>query len=697
MMELRRAGVELSSGVVLKDPGQQQQTGLPFGLIWTPFNAVNDIKLVSERPPQCTACQGLYSRLCQVNLVTMLWKCVLCRALNDARHIPTIPQDDEGSTARMNSEVDVAEYILPSEGNTRVDCRLMFIIDEHIGIDEIEMAKIAEIATSAAIARGYEVALMLFGEATSLVDFGHAREPSDEESPVQIILDVLAPEEVAQMSASEKDSYFSADADLVSDSVWSAVRSKQEARKEATAKERIRNRRRSSQKRERRLDIALEIALELLQKDLSDYSTLRVATLLSGRPSLGVEGLEDEEEFEMALTSTMRKIGKQAASMRAVLDFFCFAAIHGFAASALLAAAVASGGGIVLSAMHGLSSHEHVSSVFRFITVRAFASGGRIEARSSKELELQHVIGPAVEGEDASSFKIPSVEREIGFALFYEVVGSVESCFIQLVSERRDVGSECVTVRCVTFKVGKSTSEDVYTRSIRPVIAATMLAKRSLLKSFGASALTRKSEAESIVDSAAISLIDGSIGSTAAAKAIVRCLYDLRRGVLLGRQLHKDDAVCLRALLCNAEPSLAAKLISPRLLKLEKSSTNNEKNISSGDAEHVLAGVGIEGHEVAGDWTSLQPDSLLMMDAGTEIFIWQGSQVSWGGNIDIAEYCRSALVPTATKRVPPAQVWSFREGESMSRMMLCRLSPDSAGQGALGSEQSFEAYFRSLE
>mmetsp|Transcript_39808 Transcript_39808/g.158309 ORF Transcript_39808/g.158309 Transcript_39808/m.158309 type:complete len:87 (-) Transcript_39808:1559-1819(-) len=86
-----------------------------------------------------------------------------------------------------------------------------------------------------------------------------------------------------------------------------------------------------------------------------------------------------------------------------------------------------------------------------------------------------------------------------------------------------------------------------------------------------------------------------------------------------------------------------------------------------------------------------------MMDAGTEIFIWQGSQVSWSGNIDIAEYCRRALVPAATKRVPPAQVWSFREGESMSRMMLCRLSPDSAGQGALGPEQAFEAYFRSLE
>mmetsp|Transcript_39804 Transcript_39804/g.158290 ORF Transcript_39804/g.158290 Transcript_39804/m.158290 type:complete len:85 (-) Transcript_39804:1648-1902(-) len=43
------------------------------------------------------------------------------------------------------------------------------------------------------------------------------------------------------------------------------------------------------------------------------------------------------------------------------------------------------------------------------------------------------------------------------------------------------------------------------------------------------------------------------------------------------------------------------------------------------------------------------------------------------------------------------KVWSFREGESMSRMMLCRLSPDSAGQGALGPEQAFEAYFRSLE
>mmetsp|Transcript_39822 Transcript_39822/g.158370 ORF Transcript_39822/g.158370 Transcript_39822/m.158370 type:complete len:92 (+) Transcript_39822:2319-2594(+) len=76
---------------------------------------------------------------------------------------------------------------------------------------------------------------MLFGEATSLVDFGHARENSDEESPVQIILDVLAPEEVAQMSVSEKDSYFSADVDLVSDSVWSALGSKQEGSEGITA------------------------------------------------------------------------------------------------------------------------------------------------------------------------------------------------------------------------------------------------------------------------------------------------------------------------------------------------------------------------------------------------------------------------------------------------------------------------------
>mmetsp|Transcript_17348 Transcript_17348/g.24870 ORF Transcript_17348/g.24870 Transcript_17348/m.24870 type:complete len:157 (-) Transcript_17348:370-840(-) len=153
-MELEGAGVEVSSSVVLEAPGQQQQTGLPFGLIWTPFNAVNDINLISEPPPQCTACQGLYTRLCQVNLVTMLWRCVLCSALNDARHVPSLPRDDEGTTARMNSEVDVAEYILPSEGSRNVDSRLMFIIDEHIGIDEVEMAKIAEIATSAAIARG---------------------------------------------------------------------------------------------------------------------------------------------------------------------------------------------------------------------------------------------------------------------------------------------------------------------------------------------------------------------------------------------------------------------------------------------------------------------------------------------------------------------------------------------------------------
>uniref|UniRef100_A0A7S3EK40 Protein transport protein SEC23 n=1 Tax=Rhodosorus marinus TaxID=101924 RepID=A0A7S3EK40_9RHOD len=153
-MELRRAGVELSSGVVLKDPGQQQQTGLPYGLIWTPFNAVDDINLTSQPPPKCATCQGLYSRLCQVDRVTMLWKCVLCGLLNDARHIPTIPRDNEGNTARMTSDVDVAEYILPSEGNSNVDSRLIFIIDEHIGIDEIEMAKIAEIATSAAIERG---------------------------------------------------------------------------------------------------------------------------------------------------------------------------------------------------------------------------------------------------------------------------------------------------------------------------------------------------------------------------------------------------------------------------------------------------------------------------------------------------------------------------------------------------------------
>lgn len=496
---------------------------------------------------------------------------------------------------------------------------------------------------------------------------------------------------------------------------------------------RIQNRRKGKRKEERRLDLALQMALDLLPSDVAEGTELRLVTLLSGRPTLGVElNVFDgnDDEFEIALQHKMRSIGVMAAERKIVLDFFCFAAIHGFAAAALQAAASASGGGLVLSAMHGLSPHEHIVSVFRFITVRAFAACGEIEARTDRSLALKHVIGPAIEGaqhpptypkrrlrcsqnmsiittfpigtgDGRETFNVPSVERKIGFGLYFEVQDedARPKRFLQLVSTYKDLNVQADVVRCITFSIDVTDSEDVFAHSVDAVTSASMLAKRIVRKAFGYSQGPESKVAKE-VESIAGAIVEGSIGGMGSARAIVRLLFELRRGVLLGRQLHEDDALCLRAMLCSAAPELTARLMAPRLLHIQERRTElpPSGDRTFGDIDACLFSIGFSSTEVRREHDflfladgeantnppepfpfffddfppslsplillqkqvpceqqSLSSDALFAMDAGTEVFIWQGKHVSWHDG-KVGDYCRSILLTVASQRLPPAQV-----------------------------------------
>lgn len=147
-----------------------------------------------------------------------------------------------------------------------------------------------------------------------------------------------------------------------------------------------------------------------------------------------------------------------------------------------------------------------------------------------------------------------------------------------------------------------------------------------------------------------------------ALQRILQRLYFTRVGPMLGPMLRDHDAmVALRAAFIRADSRSALRIMQPAVESLAFAT----------DARGV---VGIVVREAVPPTTlALRSDRWLLVDAGTQLFVWRGLTAEGGGA------ARTTLLrearQRAAERFPAAEVLSFSEGSPMARWLLCRLAP----------------------
>jgi len=246
--------------------------------------------------------------------------------------------------------------------------------------------------------------------------------------------------------------------------------------------------------------------------------------------------------------------------------------------------------------------------------------------------------------------------------------------YFQFVAQYQRADSAGAVTRVMTHRLPTTASASQYLKSVNPVACAHLTAKLAVLEAGRASLsegrwvhAARKAAAKSV--RATLIEMARQFGPPAAPlRRQIRALptelaplaermYHLARGPMLGEILgHHDERRALQARFLHAPPRLADKILLPVLYVLR------------GESDFV---------EVPPMTLAMQSKDLLLLDHGTDIFIWVGNTLSQ----DTARASAALTVALdwaedlSRNRFPKPVIRSFREGSSMARFMSARLVP----------------------
>ncbi|BAD44980.1 protein transport factor-like protein [Oryza sativa Japonica Group] len=135
------------------------------------------------------------------------------------------------------------------------------------------------------------------------------------------------------------------------------------------------------------------------------------------------------------------------------------------------------------------------------------------------------------------------------------------------------------------------------------------------------------------------------------------CLFHLRRGPLLGSIVgHEDERSVLRNLFLNASFDLSFRMLAPRCIMHREGGTFEE----------------LPAYDLA-----MQSNAAVVLDHGTDIFIWLGAELAAqeGQSAAALAACRTLAEELSELRFPAPRILSFKEGSSQARYFVSRLIP----------------------
>nr|XP_043606971.1 protein transport protein SEC23 isoform X2 [Erigeron canadensis] len=661
---------------VLKQKKLMNVPSLGFGALVSPGREVlHGPQIVHRDPHRCQNC-GAYANLyCNILLGSGQWQCVVCRNLNgsEGEYVASTKEELLNLPELAFQMVDFVQTGNRRPGfvpvsDSRMSAPIVLVIDDCLDEPHLQHLQSSLHAFLDSLSPTTRIGIISYGSVVSVYDFS-------EESVASA--DVL-PGNISPSQESLKQLVYGTGVYLspihaslpVVHSIFSSLRPYKRNLPEAS--------------RDRCMGAAIEVALAIIQGPSAEMSqgvlrkpggSSRIIVCAGGPNTCGPGSVPYSSShpnypyMEKNALKWMENLGREAHKRNTLIDILC-AGTCPLRVPILQPLVKASGGILIL--------HDDFGEAFgvnlQRASNRAAGSHGLMEIRCSDDINVSQVIGPGEEAhldnhevfknDNSVSIQMLSVEETQCFAVSMETRGNIKSdhVYLQFGILFSNLYQADIT-RVITVRLPTVDSVSAYLESVQDEVAAVLIAKRSLLraKSFSDAISVRKTVDERIKD------ITSRFGSQMPKSKLYQfpkelsyipeLLFHLRRGPLLGSILgHEDERSVLRDIFLNASFDLSLRMVAPRCLM----------HCEGGTFEELPA------HDLA-----MQSDAAVVLDHGTDVFIWLGAELAAqdGRSAAALAACRTLAEELTETRFPAPRILAFKEGSSQARYFVSRLIP----------------------
>ncbi|XAR66709.1 hypothetical protein NMG60_11013024 [Bertholletia excelsa] len=665
-----------SAHKVLKQKKLANLPSLGFGALVSPGREISPGPQIIQRDPhRCQNC-GAYANLyCNILTGSGQWQCVICRNLNGSEG-EYVAQSKEELRNLPELSSPLVDYVQTGNkrpgfvpvSDSRMSAPVVLVIDECLDEPHLQHLQSSLHAFIDSLPPTTRIGIVSYGRTVSVYDFSEESIASadvlpGDKSPTQESLKALIYGTgiyLAPMHASLP----------VAHTIFSSLTPCRLNIPEAS--------------RDRCLGAAVEVALAIIQGPSAEMSrgvvkriggNSRVIVCAGGPNTYGPGSVPHSFShpnypyMEKSALKWMENLGHQAYRQNTVVDILC-AGTCPVRVPVLQPLAKASSGVLIL--------HDDFGEAFgvnlQRASTRAAGSHGLLEIRCSDDILITQVIGPGEEAHTDShenfkndtsiSIEMISVEETQSFSVSMETRGDIRSdhVFFQFVIQFSNVYQSDIS-RVITVRLPTVDSVSSYLESVQDEVAAVLIAKRTLLqaKTFSDAIDMRATIDERVKDIAV------KLGSQMPNSKLYRfpkelfllpeLLFHLRRGPLLGSIVgHEDERSVLRNLFLNASFDLSLRMVAPRCLMHREGGTFEE----------------LPAHDLA-----MQSDAAVVLDHGTDVFIWLGAELAHqeGKSAAALAACRTLAEELTEIRFPASRILAFKEGSSQARYFVSRLIP----------------------
>ncbi|KAG2693160.1 hypothetical protein I3843_08G080300 [Carya illinoinensis] len=653
--------VLFSAHKILKQKKQANVPSLCFGALVSPGREISPGPQVIQRDPhRCQSCGAYANFYCNILPGSGQWQCVICGELNgsEGEYVAPSKEDLRNFPELSSPMVDYVQTGKKRPGfipipDSRISAPIVLVIDECLDEPHLQHLQSSLHAFVDSLHPSTKLGIILYGRTVSVYDFSEESIASadvlpGDKSPTQESLKALIYGSgiyLSQIHASLS----------VAHAIFSSLRPYKLNLPEAS--------------RDRCLGTAVEVALAIIQGPSAEMSrgvvkrssgNSRIIVCAGGPNTYGPGSVPHSfshpnyPHMEKTALKWMEHLGQESHRHNIVVDILC-AGTCPLRVPVLQPLAKASGGVLVL--------HDDFGEAFgvnlQRAATRAAGSHGLLEIRCSDDILISQVVGPGEEAHvdthetfknDSSLYiQMLSVEETQSFALFMETKRDMKSDYIyyQFAIQFSNVYQADI-YRVITVRLPAVDSISAYLESVQDEVAAVLIAKRTLLR---AKNYNNAVDMQSTIDER-VKDIALKFGSQVPKSKLYRfpkelsllpeLLFHLRRGPLLGNIIgHEDERSVLRNLFLNASFDLSLRMVAPRCLMHREEGTFEE----------------LPAHDLA-----MQSDAAVVLDHGTDVFIWLGAELAAdeGRSAAALAACRTLAEELTEVRFPAPRILSFK-------------------------------------
>lgn len=668
--------VYFSAHKILKQKKQANVPSLGFGALVSPGREVAQGPQVIQRDShRCQSCGAYPNPYCNILPTSGQWQCVVCGNLNgsDGEYVASSKEELRNFPELSSLVVDYVQTGNRLSGfvpvsDSRTSAPIILVIDECLDEAHLQHLQSSLHAFVDSLPPTTRIGIVSYGRTVSVYDFSEESTASADVLPG----DKSPTEESLRALIYGTGVYLSpVHASLpVAHTIFSSFR---------PFKANI-----PENSRDRCLGTAVEVALAIIQGPSADLSRgvvkrpggkSRLIVCAAGPNTFGPGAVPHSFShpnypyLEKTAMKWMEHLGREAHRQHTVVDILC-AGTCPVRVPVLQPLSRAAGGVLIL--------HDDFGEVFgvnlQRASSRAAGSHGLLEIRVPEDILITQVVGPGEEAHsdshenfknDASvSVQMLSVEETQSFSIFMETKRDIktEHVYFQFSFQYSNVYIADIT-RVITVRLPTVDSVSAYLDSVQDDVASVLIAKRTILRAKNASEAVnmRLTIDERVKD---IALKFGSqVPKSKLYKfpkelsSLPENLFHLRRGPLLGSIVgHEDERSVLRNLFLDASFDLSLRMVAPRCLMHREGGTFEE----------------LPAYDLA-----MQSDTAVVLDHGTDIFIWLGAELA-AQEINCAAglaACRTLAEELSESRFPAPRILAFKEGTSQARYFVSRLIP----------------------